>query len=81
MTWSRGAMFGGTGTLAIVPVKLLAAAKQRLAAGLESETRQRLVLTMLDDVLATLALTPGIDGVLVVSRSPCLLYTSPSPRD
>ncbi len=55
-------------TIAIVPVKRMPQAKQRLAAAVGSKTRRTLVETMLADVLAALRQTPGIDRVLVVTR-------------
>ena len=57
-------------TFAIVPVKALADAKRRLAPALASSERRRLVLTMLQDVLALLAETPGIARVVVVTPDP-----------
>lgn len=54
-------------TLAIVPVKRLTSAKSRLVPALGNEARARLVLLMLEDVLATLAGVPQLDGVLVVT--------------
>jgi 2-phospho-L-lactate guanylyltransferase len=54
-------------TWAIVPVKALKEAKGRLSAVLAPESRRRLVLTMLDDVLATLRQVRFIDAVLVVT--------------
>jgi 2-phospho-L-lactate guanylyltransferase len=52
---------------AIVPVKPLHRAKRRLAAHLSAPARQRLVLAMLEDVLAALLASGAIDRVLVVS--------------
>jgi 2-phospho-L-lactate guanylyltransferase len=57
-------------TWAIVPVKARGAGKQRLAAALASETRSRLIRTMLEHVLAVLEETPGIEQVLVTSPDP-----------
>ncbi|MGD9804612.1 MAG: 5-amino-6-(D-ribitylamino)uracil--L-tyrosine 4-hydroxyphenyl transferase CofH [Hyphomicrobiaceae bacterium] len=57
-------------TFAIVPVKALAHAKQRLGSVLPPGTRRRLVLAMLDDVLGTLALIPAIERTIVVTRDP-----------
>ena len=53
---------------AVVPVKDLAHAKQRLAAVLDGAERGRLSAAMLDDVLAALARVAGLEGILVVSR-------------
>jgi 2-phospho-L-lactate guanylyltransferase len=60
----------GAGTFAIVPVKALADAKRRLAPALAPSERRRLVLTMLEDVLALLADLAGIARVLVVTPDP-----------
>jgi 2-phospho-L-lactate/phosphoenolpyruvate guanylyltransferase len=59
-------MSGGP-TYAIVPVKALAQAKRRLAPVLPDATRRRLVLAMLEDVLAAVAEVRGIDRVVVVT--------------
>ena len=57
-------------TIALVPVKRLAEAKQRLSRALSPGQRRQLVLTMLGDVLGTLRQSPGVGGILVVSRDP-----------
>lgn len=57
----------GAKTWAIVPVKTLANAKQRLAGVLPAEARRRLMLAMLDDVLATLRQVEALQTVLVVT--------------
>jgi 2-phospho-L-lactate guanylyltransferase len=54
-------------TCAIVPVKALGRAKRRLSSVLPDTARQRLVLTMLEDVLAALAGVESIDCVIVVT--------------
>jgi 2-phospho-L-lactate/phosphoenolpyruvate guanylyltransferase len=54
-------------TWAIVPVKSLGEAKQRLAGVLPPEARRRLMLAMLQDVLATLAQVERLGPVLVVT--------------
>ena len=59
-------MSGGP-TYAIVPVKALAQAKRRLAPVLPDAARRRLVLAMLEDVLAAVARTEGVERVLVVT--------------
>ena len=56
------------GTWAVVPVKTLDAAKQRLAGALDPAPRRGLSLAMLADVLDALDATPGLDGIAVVSR-------------
>jgi len=52
---------------AIVPVKTLAQAKQRLGGVLPLEARRRLMLVMLRDVLATLAAVETLGPVVVVT--------------
>jgi 2-phospho-L-lactate guanylyltransferase len=54
-------------TWAIVPVKALGEAKQRLAGVLPPATRRRLMLAMLRDVLATLAQVGRLGPMLVVT--------------
>jgi 2-phospho-L-lactate/phosphoenolpyruvate guanylyltransferase len=56
--------------LAVVPVKELDRAKERLAPHLSSELRRDLMLAMLEDVLAALAATPGLAGIAVVTIDP-----------
>ena len=55
---------------AVVPVKELAAAKQRLAGRLEPTLRRALALAMLEDVLAALIKAPAIEGIAVLSVDP-----------
>lgn len=57
----------GAPAWAIVPVKSLSDAKQRLAPVLPLEARRRLMLVMLQDVLATLRRVEMLGSVLVVS--------------
>jgi 2-phospho-L-lactate/phosphoenolpyruvate guanylyltransferase len=52
---------------AVVPVKELERAKMRLAPLLPPESRQALMLAMLEDVLEALAATPGLAGLAVVT--------------
>jgi len=54
-------------TLAIVPIKSLANAKQRLAKTLAGGSRRSLVQAMFSDVLGGLRRTEGIDAVAVVT--------------
>jgi len=54
-------------TVAIVPMSSLAHAKSRLANVLPDQTRQRLVITMFEDVLATLASCEDVLSTLVVT--------------
>ncbi len=58
------------GTFAVVPVKALALAKQRLSGALSADARRRLSLTMLSDVLATLGEVPALARTVVVTRDP-----------
>jgi 2-phospho-L-lactate/phosphoenolpyruvate guanylyltransferase len=60
----------GASTWAIVPVKSLADAKQRLAGVLPLPARRRLMLAMLEDVLATLRQVEALQAVLVVTPDP-----------
>ena len=54
-------------TYAIVPVKALDRAKRRLAPVLPDAARRRLVLAMLEDVLAAVARVEAIDRTVVVT--------------
>ena len=55
---------------AVVPVKTLDEAKQRLASSFTPTLRRALVLAMLSDVLSAIAATPGVEGILVASADP-----------
>ncbi len=55
---------------AVVPLKLFAHAKQRLAGALSDDERRGLMQAMVSDVLHALARTPALCGVLLVSREP-----------
>jgi len=55
---------------AVVPVKELDRAKERLAPLLSTELRRALMLTMLEDVLAALAEAPGLEGLAIVTVDP-----------
>ncbi len=55
---------------AVLPIKDLADAKQRLGRVLDRFERQRLFRTMVEDVLEALAGVAALDGVMVVSRDP-----------
>lgn len=54
-------------TIAILPVSSLTHAKSRLANALLDEARQRLVVTMFEDVLATLRASEAVSSTLVVT--------------
>jgi 2-phospho-L-lactate guanylyltransferase len=58
--------------LAIVPVKGLESAKSRLAPALPAEARRRLVLEMLERVLAACAEAGAIERTLLVTPTPSL---------
>jgi 2-phospho-L-lactate/phosphoenolpyruvate guanylyltransferase len=55
---------------AVVPVKDLAHAKQRLAKVLSAQERRGLFAAMLEDVLRALAASTGLAGTLMVTRDP-----------
>ncbi len=55
---------------AVVPVKDLVNAKQRLADVLSAEERGALFRAMLEDVLVALAGAKGLQGLIVVTRDP-----------
>lgn len=55
---------------AIVPVKRLRLAKQRLAFCLSEDERLELATSMLTDVLASLHRSPDVAGILVVTSDP-----------
>ena len=55
---------------AVLPVKNLEDAKQRLAGVLAAGERRALFAAMLEDVLAGLAASKGLAGILVVTRDP-----------
>jgi len=59
-------------TVAVIPAKNLSQAKQRLAESLDPESRVRLCLAMLEDLLTTLNACPLISSTLVVTRDPDL---------
>lgn len=54
-------------TIAVLPVKRWAAAKQRLGEDLSGGTRRALAEAMVTDVLVALRRCPAIDGVLMVT--------------
>ncbi len=57
-------------TVAVLPVKRFADAKQRLSTGLAPGTRRALAEAMLTDVLVALRRTQGLDEVVVVTAEP-----------
>jgi 2-phospho-L-lactate guanylyltransferase len=56
--------------VAVVPVKRFAAAKQRLAPGLDAERRQALAAAMLGDVLEAIGAARSIERTVLVSGDP-----------
>jgi 2-phospho-L-lactate/phosphoenolpyruvate guanylyltransferase len=58
------------GAWAVVPLKSPAAAKSRLSGALDAAARQRLMFSMAQHVVRTLAQTPAIAGVAVVTAAP-----------
>jgi 2-phospho-L-lactate guanylyltransferase len=55
---------------AVVPVKELGAAKQRLAGTLDAKRRRDLALAMVEDVLVALAAVPRLAGIIVATIDP-----------
>jgi 2-phospho-L-lactate guanylyltransferase len=55
---------------AILPVKRFAAAKRRLAAGIDDERREAIVAAMLEDVLEAIGEARSIERTIVVSDEP-----------
>jgi 2-phospho-L-lactate guanylyltransferase len=55
---------------AVLPVKDLHHAKQRLAGVLSATERQALFAAMLEDVLGTLSACRGLGGIMLVTRDP-----------
>ena len=54
-------------TTALIPVKNLEDSKSRLLSRLPDGLRRRLTLAMLEDLIAALAATPGIDRIAVTT--------------
>ncbi len=63
-------MSGARDVWAVVPIKEVDGAKQRLSALLTEEQRRALAATMAEDVLAALARVRSLAGILVVTRDP-----------
>jgi 2-phospho-L-lactate/phosphoenolpyruvate guanylyltransferase len=63
-------MTEAAGIWAILPVKELGHAKQRLAELVPARLREALVLAMLEDVLAAIVEAPGLAGLAVVTVDP-----------
>jgi 2-phospho-L-lactate/phosphoenolpyruvate guanylyltransferase len=61
---------GPSNVWAVVPVKRLSRAKQRLAPVLSNTERAALARAMLHDVLTTLRATPELTGIVVVTGDP-----------
>jgi 2-phospho-L-lactate guanylyltransferase (CobY/MobA/RfbA family) len=58
---------------ALVPVRSISGAKNRLASRLDEAQREQLALAMLEDMLAALGACPTLDRVVVVSADAGLL--------
>lgn len=58
------------GLWAVLPVKNIADAKQRLAEVLSANERRTLFLAMVEDVLEVLSMVDRLAGILVVTRDP-----------
>lgn len=71
---------GGSGIWAVVPLKEVAAAKQRLASVLTVAERQRLVEAMARDVVSALDRASSLDGVLIISRDPLAAELATNPK-
>jgi 2-phospho-L-lactate/phosphoenolpyruvate guanylyltransferase len=69
-TWLEAAILARSDMWAVVPVKDLQGAKQRLADVLSANERQELFAAMLEDVLCALAASADLAGILVVTRDP-----------
>ena len=63
-------ILSGPAIWAVLPVKDLAGAKQRLAGVLSATERRELFAAMLEDVLSALAASAGLAGILMVTRDP-----------
>lgn len=59
--------------VALIPVRSIAGAKQRLAGCLDARRREELALAMLEDMLAALAASTHLDRIVVVSSDGDLL--------
>lgn len=70
MPYETGGMSVRDAIWAVLPVKDFAAAKQRLAGVLCPDERRALFAAMLEDVLGALAASPGLTGILMVTRDP-----------
>ncbi|HEX8101827.1 MAG TPA: hypothetical protein VF533_04400, partial [Solirubrobacteraceae bacterium] len=57
-------------TIAVLPVKTFARAKQRIATAVDGADRRALAEAMVGDVLAALAAVDGLAGVVVVTAEP-----------
>jgi len=55
-------------TVAVIPVKPLGQAKQRLASVLDEDMRGKLCLAMLEDIICTLKKVPELMGIIIVSN-------------
>jgi 2-phospho-L-lactate guanylyltransferase len=63
-------MVARSGSWAVVPVKYLRQAKQRLAGVLDARERAGLARAMLEDVLSALVASPALAGIVLVTGDP-----------
>src|SRR5262249_26531585 len=68
--WPRRSSGSDMDVWAVVPVKEVEGAKERLAPSLSPALRRALALAMLEDVLTAVAAATGLGGTLVVTVDP-----------
>lgn len=66
-------------TVAVLPVKRFAQAKQRLSPDVDAPTRRELAEAMAGDVIEALSQAGGLDAVIVVSGEPAVLEAAAAP--
>jgi len=69
----RGLAYGRGVNAALIPVRSIAGAKQRLAGWLDDARREALALAMLEDMIAALRASTRLDRIVVVSSDAALL--------
>lgn len=68
--WTKSLSLKKNGLWAVMPIKNIEDAKQRLAGFLSSTERQALFRAMIEDVLEALAMSATLAGILAVTRDP-----------
>lgn len=68
--WAELFLLKKSGVWAVMPIKNIEDAKQRLAGFLDQAERQALFRAMVEDVLDALAASEALSGILVVTRDP-----------